>query len=213
MLKDWLRNHYMPSLSWAASLLHLPNLHACPPTRDEFGRSVDLAENFRETASGTFQLIGGVNIYGCESRHQPTRTGPSCGGVGCGVGVLGRIAGCSTASRLSTTILATGARTCPGQRTKKRKTPKRVARRSEDRQLASRAQNAMNATVCRCADTSHKAEYGQLSEWRVIRPRSWTKNPESRTSAPGEKGDLSADTASHSATQSARVLPVFRAGR
>ena len=86
MLKDWLRNHYMPSLSWAASLLHLPNLHACPPTRDEFGRSVDLAENFRETASGTFQLIGGVNIYGCESRHQPTRTGPSCGGVGCGVG-------------------------------------------------------------------------------------------------------------------------------
>ena len=53
----------MPSLSWAASLFHLPNLYACPPTRDEFGRSVDLAENFRETASGTFHLIGGEYLW------------------------------------------------------------------------------------------------------------------------------------------------------
>jgi hypothetical protein len=80
-----------------------------------------------------------------------------------------RAASLATARAHRTTALATGARICPGRRMKKRKTPKRTARRSEDRQLASRAQNAMNATVCRCADTSHKAEYGQLSEWPVTR--------------------------------------------
>jgi len=99
-------------------------------------------------------------------------------GVGCGVGVLGRIAGCSTASRLSTTILATGARTCPGQRTKKRKTPKRVARRSEDRQLASRAQNAINAcdrdtatlpAMPYMANCQSRALHAQVQPWcRII---------------------------------------------
>jgi hypothetical protein len=68
-------------------------------------------------------------------------------GMGCGVEVLGRIAGCSTASRLSTTTLATGARTRPGaanekaqdSKTERRKDPKTASRRRA-------AQNAMNAT-------------------------------------------------------------------
>ena len=44
----------------------------------------------------------------------------------------------AAAQAQGSTTLDTGARICPGRRTKKRKTPKRTARRSEDCQLASR---------------------------------------------------------------------------